>query len=124
MKKTDKRLYATLDALIKLLTIVFDEMKEDIRTTEAYTFDNYCHLNVVNKTKMDFSKETKVKMEAWALSKGYKKEPVSSWKEIKITKVNPKTDKIINDLLMTLSENTTDKTIAKLVANAIKSMEQ
>lgn len=123
MKKTDKRLYATLDVLIKLLTQVLEEMKKDIRETEAYTFNNYCNLNVVNKTKRDFSKETKAKMEAWALSKGYKKELVSSWKEIKITKVNPKTDKIINDLLMTLSENTTDKTIAKLVTNVINSME-
>jgi hypothetical protein len=123
MKKTDKRLYATLDALIKLLTVVFEEMKADIRATETYTFNNYCNLNVVSKTKMDFSKEVKQQMELWALSQGYEKEPVSSWKEIKITKVNPKTDKIINDLLMTLSENTTDKTIAKLVANALNSME-
>lgn len=115
MKKTDKKLYATLDVLIKTLIQIQDEMKKDIKANETYTYNSFCNLNVVNKSRMDFSKDVKAKMEIWALSQGYEKELTSTWQEIKITNVNPNATKITNKIFKTLADNTTDKTIHKLV---------
>lgn len=121
MKKTDKKLYATLDVLIKTLIQIQDEMKKDIKENETYTYNSFCNLNVVDKSRMDFSKDVKAKMEIWALSQGYEKELTSTWKEIKITNVNPNATKITNKIFKTLADNTTDKTIHKLVNSILSS---
>lgn len=119
MKKTDKKAYATLDLLIKTLIQIQDEMKKDIKANETYTHNAFCNLNVIDKSRMDFNKEVKAKMEIWALSQGYEKELISTWQEIKITNVNPNAVKITNKLFKTILNNTTDKTIAKLINQAL-----
>ena len=122
MKKTDKKAYATLDLLIKTLIQIQDEMKKDIKANETYTHNAFCNLNVIDKSRMDFNKEVKAKMEIWALSQGYEKELISTWQEIKITNVNPNAVKITNKLFKTILNNTTDKTIAKLINQALNTI--
>lgn len=114
MKKVNVKLYATIDKLIKKLTKIQSQMKEDLINGAEKSFENYANIKIVECSRKSWSKEIQQELDEYAKSKGYEKTE-TKYKRIDIDNINEEADTIINEVVNML-DNSNNKVVAKVAS--------
>lgn len=114
MKKVNVKLYATIDKLVKQLTKIQNEMKQDLINGAEKSFENYANIKVVECTRKSWSKEVQQELDEYAKSKGYEKVE-TQYKRVDIDNVNEEVNNTIEEVVNML-DNSNNKLVTKVAS--------
>lgn len=121
MQKVNKKLFATLYKLDKLIQKQLDNMKKQIVAGAEFTYNDTADIKIVECQRADYDKEDKAKLDKLAIENGIAKK-ITHYKRIDIDNISIEIDTQVENIINTLNAENATKEVKKVASklNTIK----